>query len=286
MTSFAGLMDETEPAPLEGATPDVPDVLPEMLPEIGPATEPLVADASVAATPGQAIPEAPGPAESIRQTPDMISPKFSVQQGGGEAGADGFINVGAELEEELAAEDRAASAITGSAPVENVLRELQKGVREHLDEKDFETHYNMGNAYREMELYEEAVQEFRLAARDPGRALVCADLLGLCSLAKGDPEAAIREFRAGLQVQGHPPESYYDLRYNLGLAYERNGDLGGALESFEALQADDERFRDVSARVQELRQRVPRPQVASLSSSPVRTGEPAKRSKDKRISFI
>jgi tetratricopeptide (TPR) repeat protein len=286
MTSFAGLMDETEPAPLEGSPPDVPDVLPEMLPEIGPAAEPRVADASAAAAHAPAIPEAPGPAESTRQTPDMISPKFSVQQGGGEAGADGFVNVGAELEEELAAEDRAASAITGSPPVEDVLRELQKGVREHLDEKDFETHYNMGIAYREMELYEEAVQEFRLAARDPGRALACADLLGLCSLAKGDPEAAIREFRAGLQVQGHPPESYYDLRYNLGLAYERNGDLGGALESFEALKADDERFRDVSARVQELRQRVPRPQVASLPASPIRTGEPAKRPKEKRISFI
>jgi tetratricopeptide (TPR) repeat protein len=208
-------------------------------------------------------------------------------QGGGEAGADGFVNLGAELKEELAAEERAASAGAGAPLVEDLLREFQKGVREHLDEKDFETHYNLGIAYKEMELHDEAIQEFRLAARDPARALACADLLGLCYLAKGDPAAAIREFRAGLEVRGHPRESYYGLRYDLGVAYETHGDLERALESFEGLQADDERFRDVSARVQDLRERLRRPQVASVPASPVHPGEPAKRAKDKKkISFI
>ncbi len=69
--------------------------------------------------------------------------------------------------------------------VNELLREFQKGVREQLDEKDFETHYNLGIAYKEMALHDEAVQEFRLAARDAGRALSCANLLGLCYLAKG-----------------------------------------------------------------------------------------------------
>jgi len=205
----------------------------------------------------------------------------------GEAGADGFVNLGAELEEELAAEDLTTSAGTGTPLVEDLLREFQKGVREHLDEKDFETHYNLGIAYKEMELYEEAIQEFRLTAGDPARVLGCAGLLGLCYLAKGDPAAAIREFKAGLEVRGHPRESYFGLRYDLGVAYETSGDLEHALEVFEALQADDERFRDVSARVQNLRERLQSPQAVSLPASPVPTGEPAKRAKGrKKISFI
>jgi tetratricopeptide (TPR) repeat protein len=208
-------------------------------------------------------------------------------QGGGEAGADGFVNLGAELEEELAAEDRGAPADSGAPLVEDLIREFQKGVREHLDEKDFETHYNLGIAYKEMELYDEAIQEFRLAARDPGRALPCADLLGLCFLAKADLDAAIQELRAGLDVRGHPRESYYALRYDLGVAYEAHGDLQRALECFEALQADDERFRDASARTQDLRERLRRSQVASLVASPVPTEEPPKRAKSKKkISFI
>ena len=216
----------------------------------------------------------------------MGSPKFSVRQGRGEAGVDGFVNLGAELEEELAAEDQGGAAGGGTPLVEDLLREFQKGVREQLDEKDFETHYNLGIAYREMELYDEAIQEFRLAARDPGRTLACAGLLGLCYVAKRDAGAAIREFRAGLDVRGHPSESYYGLRYDLGVAYETNGDLERALETFEALQADDERFRDVSVRVQELRERLKTSQVASLPASPVPTGKPAKPTKQKKISFI
>jgi tetratricopeptide (TPR) repeat protein len=208
-------------------------------------------------------------------------------QGGGEAGADGFVNLGAELEKELAAEDRGAPADSGAPLVEDLIREFQKGVREHLDEKDFETHYNLGIAYKEMELYDEAIQEFRLAARDPGRALPCADLLGLCFLAKGDLDAAIQELRAGLEVRGHPRESYYALRYDLGVAYEAHGDLQRALECFEALQADDERFRDASARAKDLRERLRRSQVASLVTSPAPTEEPPKRAKSKKkISFI
>jgi len=288
--SFAGVLEEAAAGPQAEISPDVLDFLPETLPEIVPPVEPRGADARAAARTIQEKAAQPpgGPLTPSAQapTPDLVTPKFSVMQGGGEAGAGGFVNLGAELEEELAAEDQAASAGAGAPLVEDLLREFQKGVREHLDEKDFETHYNLGIAYKEMELHDEAIQEFRLAAHDPGRALACADLLGLCYLAKGDPAAAIREFRAGLEVRGHPRESYYGLRYDLGVAYETHGDLGRALESFEDLQADDERFRDVSARVQDLRERLQRPQVVSVPASPVQRGEPAKRAKDKKISFI
>jgi len=283
-----GVVEDAAPEAQAEVPPDVLDFLPETLSEIVPPAEPR-AEPRVAAAPAPATPEAPPPRPPPAQPPipDIGSPKFSVMQGGGEAGADGFVNLGAELEEELAAEDRGAPADSGAPLVEDLIREFQKGVREHLDEKDFETHYNLGIAYKEMELYDEAIQEFRLAARDPGRALPCADLLGLCFLAKADLDAAIQELRAGLDVRGHPRESYYALRYDLGVAYEAHGDLQRALECFEALQADDERFRDASARAQDLRERLRRSQVASLVASPVPTEEPPKRAKSKKkISFI
>jgi len=309
---LAGVVEEAAPQAQAELPPDVLDFLPETLPETAPPPEPR-AEARVAAAPAPATPQAPreaartipervapppapervAPAPPPRtppaqpSIPDIGSPKFSVMQGGGEAGADGFVNLGAELEKEMAAEDRGAPADSGAPLVEDLIREFQKGVREHLDEKDFETHYNLGIAYKEMELYDEAIQEFRLAVRDPGRALPCADLLGLCLLAKGDLDAAIQEFRAGLEVRGHPRESYYALRYDLGVAYEAQGDLQRALECFEALQADDERFRDASARAKDLRERLRRSQVASLVTSPAPTEEPPKRAKSKKkISFI
>ena len=171
--------------------------------------------------------------------------------------------------------------------MEDLVREFQKGVREQLDEKDYETHYNLGIAYKEMELYDEAIQEFRLAGRDPERALTCANLLGLCFLAKGEPETAIRELRAGLEIRGHPRTAYHGLRYDLGAAYETQGDLERALESFEVLQAEDARFRDVALRVRDLRDRLRQVRAASVPAAPVKTGPPPKRAREKqKIAFI
>ena len=219
---------------------------------------------------------------------DQVVPKFSIQHSGQEPGGGEFVNLGAELEEELAAEDRAAAGASRGPLVEDLLKEFQKGVREHLDEKDFETHYNLGIAYKEMQLYDEAIEAFRLAGKDPGRTLACANLTGLCYLAKGEAEAAIREFRAGLDVRGHAREAYHALRYDLGAAYEAHGDLDRALEVFESLMAEDERFRDVRSRVKGLRERVQQQRAAAVPAAPVEAQAPPQSAKGKKtkISFI
>ena len=262
------------------AAPEPPQVLPRESPRGSVVQAPR--------SPRQ--PAAPAPEPPIEVLPlESVTPKFTVMQGGEEAGAGGFVNLGAELQEELAAEDQAATTAMGMEPprVEDLLKEFQKGVREQLDEKDYETHYNLGIAYKEMDLHDEAIQEFRLAARDRDRTIACASLLGHCYLAKGDAKAAIREFLAGLEVKGRPRESYHSLRYDLGVAYEAQGDLARALESFEALQAENARFRDVSARAQALRARLPRQPAVPRPAVSEQASEPPRRAKDKKkISFI
>ncbi len=220
--------------------------------------------------------------------PDSAAPNFAFSRSGGEPGAGGFVNLGAELAEDLGAEELAAAGSASAPLIEDLLREFQQGMRERLDEKNFETHYNLGNAYKDMDLFDEAIQEFRLAAQDPARALTCANLLGLCYLAKGEPDAAIRELRAGLEVRGHPRETYHGLRYDLGAAYDTQGDLGRALEAFETLQEENPLFRDVQGRVTDLRARLQQPHAASIPALPLQAGEPPKRPKDarKKISFI
>jgi tetratricopeptide (TPR) repeat protein len=129
-----------------------------------------------------------------------------------------------------------------------------------------------------MELYDEAIQEFRLTAREPKRSLECADLVGLCFLAKGQPEQAVQDLQAGLAIAGHPPEAYHNLRYDLGSAFEAQGDLARALEQFEILQVEGARFLDVQTRLQALRT-----QLARTSTPPASEEKPRRK---KKISFI
>jgi tetratricopeptide (TPR) repeat protein len=85
---------------------------------------------------------------------------------------------------------------------------------------DFETHYNMGTAYKEMELMDEAVQEFQVAVTlvKPGdgtsRFLQCCNMLGHCFMHQNLPEAAALWFKKGLAAPGHTEDEYQALRYD------------------------------------------------------------------------
>ena len=242
--------------------PDAPE--PTAAPELPPIDEPAGAHSMAAEAPDAAAQE--------------MSPQFSVTSESPTETPAGFVNLGAELDQELDGGEQTATEPPAGPVVDGLLRELQKGVREQLDEKDYETHYNLGIAYKEMELYDEAIQEFRLTAHEPKRALECADLVGLCYLAKGQPEQAIQDLQTGLAIEGHPPDAYHALRYDLGTAFEAVGDLPRALEQFEILQSEGARFLDVQTRLETLRARLPKPPV------PATEGEKPRRKK--KISFI
>jgi hypothetical protein len=286
-----GMLDEAQAVyrRMQARSPDHPDV--------GAVAEQIarVAEASVfaSAPPGPVVESEPAPATtdatgSAATEPTLamefdpafsqVTPAFTVMDVPSEEAPAGFVNLGAELNEELGVGEPEDSLPGGGALVDGLLTEYPETAQGPLNEKEYETHYNLGIAYKEMELYDEAIQEFRLTAQEPKRALECADLVGLCFLAKGQPEQAIRDLEAGLAIEGHPPEAYHTLRYDLGTALEAVGDLPRALEHFERLQSEGPRFRDVPARVQALRDRIPQAQAPAAERQTAR--------KKKKISFI
>jgi tetratricopeptide (TPR) repeat protein len=123
---------------------------------------------------------------------------------------------------------------------------------------DYETHYNLGLAYKEMDLMEEAVEEFQfaigLAAPSDGTAryLQCCNLLGHCFMQKGMPRLAVTWFKKGLDAPGHTGDEYLALRYELGLAYEQLGDLDSAIDTFTEVYGVNISYRGVGAKLNEL----------------------------------
>jgi tetratricopeptide (TPR) repeat protein len=285
-----GMLDEAQAVHrrMQARRPDHPAVS-ALLDQIERTAE---ASASMTEPPAPAAPSDPAPPAATEEVllasePTLameldsalarVAPAFTVMDVPPEEAPAGFVNLGAELNEEFLA-DEAGIPLPGGGPlVDGLFAEGQETAGEHLDEQDYETHYNLGIAYKEMELYDEAIQEFRLIAQEPKRALECADLVGLCFLAKGQPEQAIRDLEAGLAIEGHAPEAYHSLRYDLGAALEAVGDLPRALEQLERLDAESGHFRDVTARVQALRARIQPTQAPA-------TPRPAARKK--KISFI
>jgi tetratricopeptide (TPR) repeat protein len=168
-----------------------------------------------------------------------------------------FFNLADELEKDLAEHPSVPAAPAMAGPdgevsLEEIFREFKKGVEQQLSAEDYETHSNLGIAYKEMGLIDEAIGEFQLASKDPGRAVECCSMLGLCFLEKGMPQLAIKWYRKGLETRAIKESETVGLLYDLARVYQSTGDLDNAYRSFLEVYGLDSNYRDVADRVREL----------------------------------
>ncbi len=167
-----------------------------------------------------------------------------------------FFNLAAELEKELEDEETpAAPLLEGGGEevsLEEIFREFKRGVEQQLSPEDYETHYNLGIAYKEMGLTDEAIGEFQIAAKDPARAVECCSMLGLCFLEKGLAPLAIQWFQKGLESPAIRDEERWGLRYDLAGVLEQTGDSARAYDTYLAIYGENTKYRDVAARVKAL----------------------------------
>lgn len=168
-----------------------------------------------------------------------------------------FFDLAAELEKELAEDELVAEATGvgrgGEVSIEELFREFQRGVAEQIQEQDYDTHFNLGLAYREMGLLDEAIGEFQLALKSTELFVESASMIGACYMEKGLPEPAAEWYARGLTAPRLGPESVLGLRYELGRAQEAAGRTAEALGSFTEVLAVNPGFRDVVERVSRLR---------------------------------
>ncbi|MGH9353709.1 MAG: tetratricopeptide repeat protein, partial [Terriglobia bacterium] len=140
--------------------------------------------------------------------------------------------------------------------LEELLTELESGQPAAPTEDSPQTHYNLGVAFREMGLLEEAIGEFqkvvkgRIPADHPPRFLEASSMLGNCFMEKQMPEIAARWYSRALQAPGLEEEIALALTYDLATAYEKSGDLKAAQEKFSEVYSLNIDYRDVSEKIQ------------------------------------
>jgi tetratricopeptide (TPR) repeat protein len=149
-----------------------------------------------------------------------------------------------------------SSPLGETGPLKEVFDEFRAELGEMgAEEEDLETHYNLGIAFREMGLLEEAISEFQKVAKasQAGRpfrySMQCCTLLGLSFMEKGQPSISAIWYERALLTPNMDPESVLALRYDLGVAQESAGDLEAALKSFSQVYAMNIDYRDVGERI-------------------------------------
>lgn len=145
---------------------------------------------------------------------------------------------------------------TGKLDVELLFEKFKEGVRSQVSDTDSATHYDLGLAYKDMNLLDDAIEELELAARDKARESVCFSTIALIYVEQHMYPKALDYLHKGLASPNRLPEQDITLHYELGNVYEASGRSEEALHHFEEVVGRNPNFRDVRDRIMRVKQQL------------------------------
>ncbi len=178
-----------------------------------------------------------------------------------EASADGdFIDLSSMLNEEEEGPARdTRMTVADEEPTgdeeqdfQDMLARFKQGIDENIDEADFQSHYDLGVAFKEMGLLDEAIAELQKALRTPEGKLRTSEMLGICFFEKGAFGVAESILRGGLDLPASGDQERLGILYWLGRALEQQGKKADARDLYGRVFAVDIRFLDAEQRVKAL----------------------------------
>ncbi len=171
------------------------------------------------------------------------------------AADDDFVDLGSWLREDEPV--RSTRMVTEDAPptgdeqadFDEMLRRFKQGVAANVDEEDYASHYDLGVAYKEMGLVDEAIAEFQKSLRGDTHRVRSYEALGQCFVEKGQHQVAVTLLRRAAESTGADDQQLVGVLYLLGYASEVLARHADALGYYQRVFAVDIEFRDVAQRV-------------------------------------
>ncbi|HXT15496.1 MAG TPA: tetratricopeptide repeat protein [Gemmatimonadaceae bacterium] len=173
------------------------------------------------------------------------------------AASNSFVNLGDWLRDDEQPKDTrmvvAEQEPTGDedADFQDMLRKFKQGVAENVDAEDYQSHYDLAIAFKEMGLLDEAIAEFQKALGSPTNRLPTYEALGQCFLEKGQPRLASSILSRGLNEKASE-DQLVGVLYLLGRAAEEQGNAAEALTYYQRVFVLDIQFRDIAERMNEV----------------------------------
>ncbi|MFO0687616.1 MAG: tetratricopeptide repeat protein [Myxococcota bacterium] len=147
---------------------------------------------------------------------------------------------------------------------ESIFSDFKKGVSATLGEGDYDTRYDLGIAYREMGLYEDAIGEFKICLESPARRFDSLYLMGLCARDLQRYTDAVHHLEQALALPDLPDDRTAGVYFDLAIAQSLAGDLERARANMRRVLELDPRFPNAAERLAELE---------SSSAAPAASGE-------------
>jgi tetratricopeptide (TPR) repeat protein len=174
--------------------------------------------------------------------------------------SDDFVDLGSMLRDEESRPRDTRMRVNRREPKDQdeqrefheILEQFKRGIDENLDSDDYQSHYDLGVAFKEMGLLDEAIGEFQKALRATEGRLRTSEALGMAFFEKGQYAACETILRKAIDSLEEGDDAKIGLLYWLGRASEAQGKEADAIRSYERAMVVDIRFLDLSQRVQRL----------------------------------
>ena len=220
---------------------DTPATAPAAQPK--PAARPAVAPPARAAAPAEPAPVAP-PRPAPMQPPPLAEGEF-VDLGEWLRADEPVKSTRMRIDEQAPTGDE-------QADFNEMLKKFKAGVAENVDADDHESHYDLGVAFKEMGLLDEAIAEFQKALRAPDRRARTYEALGQCFMEKQQLPVALTILQRALGEPGVGDDQLVGVLYLLGYASEALQRRDDAVAYYQRVFAVDIQFRDVGDRLNAL----------------------------------
>ncbi|HKR09618.1 MAG TPA: tetratricopeptide repeat protein [Gemmatimonadaceae bacterium] len=210
----------------------------------------------------KAKPKAPSPKGGQRvSTPQSEVPRAATPKENTAAPRtdDHYVDLGDWLREErgprsyrMIAEEDHNRQEGEEADFTDMLEKFKAGVAANVDDEDFDSHYDLGIAYKEMGLIDEAIAEFQKALRGATHRIRAYEALGQCFIDRNDYDTAITVLGRALREPGMEDEDLIGVLYLLGYSSEGSKKPRDAAAYYQRVFAIDIDFRDVSKRLKQM----------------------------------
>lgn len=132
---------------------------------------------------------------------------------------------------------------------DGMFSEFKKGIDAQVDVGDTETHYDLGIAYKEMGLFDDAIKEFQNASLNPQRKVDCLTLQAVCYREKGEFGMAEELLQNGIGLEELAGAELLSLKYELAFLYENSGRMDDAFSIYSEVNAVNPDFHGVAGKI-------------------------------------
>jgi tetratricopeptide (TPR) repeat protein len=207
-----------------------------------------------------ATPQATPRASSTAKRPAATSRQEPRASGSVPKSDEGFVNLGDWLREDdepkdtrMVVEEKEPSG-DEDADFADMLKKFKQGVAENVDAEDYQSHYDLAIAFKEMGLLDEAIAGFQRALGSKTNRLPTYEALGECFLEKGQAKMASAILNRAVSEGKAGDDQLVGVLYWLGRAAEEQGQIAQAIEFYQRVFVIDIQFKDVADRMSALDQ--------------------------------